>query len=615
MFRAHRRLARARLAFVKRLAGDGADLQHGKGRGGLAAIGESGIGGGQFQRRHHRRAQRQRRHRVQLRSYAQALCRRGHGARTDFLGELRRHRVGGSRKGPQQRHFAFIAVLIIAGRPFAERHRLVPHHVLQRVAMFQRRQIDEGLESAARLAHRVGGAVEAGQAIGAATHHGANGAIRRHRHQRGLGDIELAAVGGQALKHGGLRQALGLKVETGLDHDGFGARPDQAVQLRHHPIREIARAWRTGGAHDARAGLRRRQPCFEIEIACFLHRLQHHQRAFMRGVGIGERVVARGRLDDARQDCRLGESKLGGMLAEEFLRCRFQAIQAGAEIDLVEIQAQDLILGVAGLQIDGERRFLKFSLIGAAGREEQILGQLLRQGRAALHHAARRHVAHGGARQAEGIDAEMAAEAAILDGDEGVHDIVGQVGNRHGLALGQTAPRDQAAMIVEQGDILRRGGRHQIAHIGQAGNEMREDHRAEDQAPDREHDDDIGPAALAAGNRLRRGRIVIERRGRAATAGRFARRLSSGFFGWRLPHRRNVRGRWLMSVKHLINPHPSQLGSAKRQTPRCDTFPPFLVLRTEGGRKLSDAAGRPAAPLPGSRYLEIRRKACSRLLP
>jgi len=32
---------------------------------------------------------------------------------------------------------------------------------------------------------------------------------------------------------------------------------------------------------------------------------------------------------------------------------------------------------------------------------------------------------------------------------------------------------------------------------------------------------------------------------------------------------------------------------------------PFLALRAEGGRKLSDAAGRPAASLPGSSFLII----------
>ena len=80
------------------------------------------------------------------------------------------------------------------------------------------------------------------------------------------------------------------------------------------------------------------------------------------------------------------------MLAEEFLRRRLDAENAGAEIDAVEIEREDLVLGVARLQIEREHRFLHLALEGAAGIEEQILGQLLGQGRAALHHMARHHV-------------------------------------------------------------------------------------------------------------------------------------------------------------------------------------------------------------------------------
>jgi hypothetical protein len=51
----------------------------------------------------------------------------------------------------------------------------------------------------------------------------------------------------------------------------------------------------------------------------------------------------------------------------------------------------------------------------------------------------------------------------------------------------------------------------------------------------------------------------------------------------------------------LLLPHPSQLGFAKSQTPRCATreagrlaHSPFLALRAEGGRELSAMEGRGA---------------------
>jgi hypothetical protein len=56
-------------------------------------------------------------------------------------------------------------------------------------------------------------------------------------------------------------------------------------------------------------------------------------------------------------------------------------------------------------------------------------------------------------------------------------------------------------------------------------------------------------------------------------------------------------------VQSLMNPHPSQLGFAYGKHLGA-TPSPFLVLRTEGGRKLADAEGRPTASLRGSRFLD-----------
>jgi len=61
---------------------------------------------------------------------------------------------------------------------------------------------------------------------------------------------------------------------------------------------------------------------------------------------------------------------------------------------------------------------------------------------------ARHHVADGGARQADGIDAEMRTEAAVFNRYESVWDIHRQFRHRHHLTLGQAAPRHQAAAIV-----------------------------------------------------------------------------------------------------------------------------------------------------------------------
>ncbi len=529
ILRAHHCRMGAGGAGIEQLAGNRAHLEDAERRHAFAAIGEGGIGAGQLQRRHAGGAQRQRSHFVQRRCYAQPSGGGGNGARADFLGQLRRDGIGRDRKGFHQRHVALIFVLEIGRRPFADGDGAVMHDVVRRAAILEGGEIDKGLEGAAGLAHRVGGAVEAGLDVGAPAHHGAHRAVGRHRHQRALAGMKLVALRRQAAFHGRFRQVLGFQVEAGLHHHRLGAGADHAVQLRNHPVGEIAGARRGAGAHHPGPRLGGGQPCFQVDEADRFHRLQHGLGARLAGVGVSQGIVFRRRLDAARQHRRLGQAKLAGMLAEEFFRRRLDAIDPGAEIDLVEIEAEDLVLAVTGLQIDGQPRFLQLALHVAVGREKEILRQLLRQGRTTLHHMAGHHVADGGARQAHRVNAEMRAEAAVLNGDESVGDIVGQRGDRNHLALRQAAPRNQPAAIVQDGDVLRRARLHQVAHVGQAGNEMRKDHRPEDQAPDDEHGEDEGPARFAAAD------LLFRRRG-AVIAAALAGRRSVALFGGGLTH-------------------------------------------------------------------------------
>ena len=58
-----------------------------------------------------------------------------------------------------------------------------------------------------------------------------------------------------------------------------------------------------------------------------------------------------------------------------------------------------------------------------SGSRKRFLAKLLAHGRAALDDPARLVVGHHGAAQADGVDAEMAVETAVLDGDHGLRQI------------------------------------------------------------------------------------------------------------------------------------------------------------------------------------------------
>ena len=99
------------------------------------------------------------------------------------------------------------------------------------------------------------------------------------------------------------------------------------------------------------------------------------------------RAVVHRRADRCRDHGRLGQRELFGVLAEEEPRGRFDAIRAVSEVHLIRVQLEDLILGEVLLDLDGEERFVDLAAEGFVGREEDLLGELLRQRRRALRPA------------------------------------------------------------------------------------------------------------------------------------------------------------------------------------------------------------------------------------
>ena len=109
----------------------------------------------------------------------------------------------------------------------------------------------------------------------------------------------------------------------------------------------------------------------------------------------------------------LGEVALGRGLDPE---------GAGAEIDPVEVDGEDLLLAELGLEPDGVDQLLQLAAEGALVVEVEVLHQLLGDRAAALDDAAGAEVGQRGAGEAEHVDAEMAPEAGILGGDHGLHE-------------------------------------------------------------------------------------------------------------------------------------------------------------------------------------------------
>ena len=173
-------------------------------------------------------------------------------------------------------------------------------------------------------------------------------------------------------------------------------------------------------------------------------------RARGRQVDVGRKP--RRRLEQSGQHRGLGQVHVARRLVEIILRRGIDAEGAAAHIGAVEIQFQNLVLGQARFQPHRQEGFLDLALDRALVVQEQIFGELLRQRRAALDHAAGLGVGDEGARGAGDVDAEMVVEAAVLGGEHRLDQIVGKLVERHRIVMPYAAGADLVAVAVEEGD-------------------------------------------------------------------------------------------------------------------------------------------------------------------
>ncbi len=145
-----------------------------------------------------------------------------------------------------------------------------------------------------------------------------------------------------------------------------------------------------------------------------------------------------------------GEIDLPHRLTEVVLRGGLDAEGAASHVGAVKIELQDLALGEAALQQHRQEGFLDLTLQGAFGRQEQILGHLLRDRRATLDDFVRLQVGRQRAKRAEDIDAPVLEEAAILGGQRRLDEGIGNIIKRDGVIVQDAALADLIAVLVEE---------------------------------------------------------------------------------------------------------------------------------------------------------------------
>src|SRR5581483_10068451 len=117
------------------------------------------------------------------------------------------------------------------------------------------------------------------------------------------------------------------------------------------------------------------------------------------------------------------------------LRHRLDAVDAGAEVDAIEIQLEDLRLGQLRFHQDGDRRFLRLAPVRFDVGEEEGPRKLLRQRAAAFDASAIANVTNYRPAEADRIDARVVIEPPVFDRDDGVLKVLGNLRERNIVAL------------------------------------------------------------------------------------------------------------------------------------------------------------------------------------
>ena len=237
-----------------------------------------------------------------------------------------------------------------------------------------------------------------------------------------------------------------------------------------------------GPALDDQALLARLREPLVVQHPEVAHLAEDHVPPLARALGMLDgRVGVRGP-DDPRERGGLAEREPLDVLAEEAARCCADAVHGEAavlaEVDAVQVGREDLVLGVAPLEREGEPRLAHLPSPRPLRRQHEVLDELLGERASSLGEPAAPNVHPDGACHGADVHPGMLEESLILGGQHGLDEVL-----RHGqrrmpqLVGGPAQARERLGLEL---DLLQRlaGDREQLANSAAVHQEPDRERRA-----------------------------------------------------------------------------------------------------------------------------------------
>ncbi len=273
----------------------------------------------------------------------------------------------------------------------------------------------------------------------------------------------------------GLRGLLHVGVERRVDRRAVLLREARdLLRLAQHEVHEVRRDDARRRRRDPRE--RRRVRGVEgrpVDLLLLEHPPEDDRAPLPRVLGVPERRVLARRRDEAREQGGLGQLEARGALAEVeargLLDARHGDRAALAEVDLVEVRLEDLVLRVFRLEDDRHQGLDGLALERALGREEHVLHELLRQGRRPADARAPRDALEDGADEAPRGDPGVREEVAVLRREDRVEEDLRHLAERHERAVLHLLVEDGADDLGLEDDVRKRRAVLDAAHATRRG--------------------------------------------------------------------------------------------------------------------------------------------------
>ncbi len=386
-------------------------------------------------------------------------------------------------------------VVVVRGRPRAgpgdvDGDRPVVVDVVGRGAKIESGGIDEGFERRSGLPQRLRRAVERERRADVApADHGTHRAVGGHHDDGALRLGFPAHILAENVQQRVFRRRLDARIERGADDHVLGRVLGEEIGAGFHDVIGEIAAGRLGGRGGQGGGVGQRiGGGGGGEVLLFFHQADDDCRTVLRALQVRCGGQRRGRLEQPGKHRGLRRAHLRRRDAEIALRRGLEPARACAEVGAVEVDGEDLLLGIGHLHRHREDHFLHLAPQGRAAAVGLVLGLvlplagdvgsakaqqfrgLLGDRRAAVARQRSASLAQVDAdrgRDALRIDARMPVKAPVFGGDDGVAQVFGHGLRRDHPAVLVAAPGEGLAVPVEQRDRASGTAIHQILDRGQ----------------------------------------------------------------------------------------------------------------------------------------------------